>query len=162
MGAAVGAIGRPYVEYFSDPFIIGLEDENANLMHQTLQQIHDGGMPQEYYVFNTGGVGADSNDEASGALYRKIPRELTLMLQEALLREAVEFEHDSGLGSDIAVGILNRRGEAGVVDLRSQWIPSEIYGVQNYNRRVCRNCPPPLLRPRLPGQGRHPALHQGQ
>jgi hypothetical protein len=135
MGAAVGAIGRPYVEYFSDPFIIGLEDENANLMHQTLQQIHDGGMPQEYYVFNTGGVGADSNDEASGALYRKIPRELTLMLQEALLREAVEFEHDSGLGSDIAVGILNRQGER-VVDLRSQWIPSEIYGVQNYTRRV--------------------------
>ena len=30
MGAAIGAIGRPYVEYFSDPFIIGLEDENAN------------------------------------------------------------------------------------------------------------------------------------
>lgn len=29
MGAAIGAIGRPYVEYFSDPFIIGLEDENA-------------------------------------------------------------------------------------------------------------------------------------
>ena len=27
MGAAIGAIGRPYVEYFSDPFIIGLEDE---------------------------------------------------------------------------------------------------------------------------------------
>ncbi|HIA15763.1 MAG TPA: phosphoenolpyruvate carboxykinase (ATP), partial [Dehalococcoidia bacterium] len=27
MGAAIGAIGRPYIEYFSDPFIIGLEDE---------------------------------------------------------------------------------------------------------------------------------------
>ena len=31
MGAAIGAIGQPYVEYFSDPFIIGPEDENANL-----------------------------------------------------------------------------------------------------------------------------------
>ncbi len=135
MGAAVGAIGRPYVEYFSDPFIIGLEDENANLMYEILKKIHEGGMPQEYYVFNTGGVGADSNDEASGALYRKIPRELTLMLQEALLREAVEFENDPALGSDIAVAIVNRQGER-VVDLRSEWIPREIYGVPEYNRRI--------------------------
>ena len=57
MGAAIGAIGRPYVEYFSDPFIIGLEDENANLMYHILQQLAWGGMPQEYYVFNTGGIG---------------------------------------------------------------------------------------------------------
>ena len=135
MGAAVGAIGRPYVEYFSDPFIIGLEDENANLMYEILKQINDGGMPQEYYVFNTGGVGADSNDEASGALYRKIPRELTLMLQEALLREAVEFEHDPALGSDIAVAVVNRQGEK-VVDLRSDWLPREIYGAPEYNRRI--------------------------
>ena len=135
MGAAVGAIGRPYVEYFSDPFIIGLEDENANLMYEILKQIHDGGMPQEYYVFNTGGVGADDNEEASGALYRKIPRELTLMLQEALLREAVEFEHDPALGSDIAVAVVNRQGER-VVDLHSEWIPREIYGAPEYNRRI--------------------------
>ena len=79
MGAAVGAIGRPYVEYFSDPFIIGLEDDNANLMYQILKELERGGLPQEYYVFNTGGVGADTNDEASGQLYKKIPRELTLM-----------------------------------------------------------------------------------
>ncbi|GIS82001.1 MAG: hypothetical protein CM1200mP15_06330 [Dehalococcoidia bacterium] len=39
MGAAIGAIGQPYVEYFSDPFIIGLEDENANLMYYILQQM---------------------------------------------------------------------------------------------------------------------------
>ena len=44
MGAAVGAIGRPYVEYFSDPFIIGLEDENANLMQHILQQLSWGGI----------------------------------------------------------------------------------------------------------------------
>ena len=65
------------MEYFSDPFIIGLEDENANLMYQVLQEINQGGLPQEYYVFNTGGVGADTNEVASGAKYKKIPRELT-------------------------------------------------------------------------------------
>ena len=73
MGAAIGAIGRPYVEYFSDPFIIGLEDENANLMYHILQQLAWGGMPQEYYVFNTGGIGADTNEEASGRQLSKNP-----------------------------------------------------------------------------------------
>jgi len=135
MGAAVGAIGRPYVEYFSDPFIIGLEDDNASLMHNILQEIEKGGMGQEYYVFNTGGVGADSNDEASGAKYRKIPRELTLLLQEALLREAVIFEYDETLGSDIAVAVVNAQGET-VLDLREQWIPKEIYGADDYAARM--------------------------
>jgi len=135
MGAAVGAIGRPYVEYFSDPFIIGLEDDNASLMHNILMEIEKGGMGQEYYVFNTGGVGADTNDEASGAKYRKIPRELTLLLQEALLREAVIFEHDETLGSDIAVAVVNAQGET-VLDLREQWVPKEIYGDDDYAARM--------------------------
>ena len=135
MGAAVGAIGRPYVEYFSDPFIIGLEDDNASLLHNILREIKKGGMGQEYYVFNTGGVGADSNDEASGAKYRKIPRELTLLLQEALLREAVIFEHDETLGSDIAVAVVNAQGET-VLDLREGWIPKEIYGEDDYAARM--------------------------
>ena len=135
MGAAVGAIGRPYVEYFSDPFIIGLEDDNASLLHKILREIEKGGMGQEYYVFNTGGVGADSNDEASGAKYRKIPRELTLLLQEALLREAVIFEHDETLGSDIAVAVVNAQGET-VLDLREGWIPKEIYGEDDYAARM--------------------------
>ena len=135
MGAAVGAIGRPYVEYFSDPFIIGLEDDNASLLHNILREIEKGGMGQEYYVFNTGGVGADSNDEASGAKYRKIPRELTLLLQEALLREAVVFEHDDTLGSDIAVAVVNAQGET-VLDLREGWIPKEIYGEDDYAVRM--------------------------
>ena len=135
MGAAVGAIGRPYVEYFSDPFIIGLEDDNASLLHNILREIKKGGMGQEYYVFNTGGVGADSNDEASGAKYRKIPRELTLLLQEALLREAVIFEHDETLGSDIAVAVVNAQGET-VLDLREGWIPKEIYGEDDYVARM--------------------------
>ena len=74
MGAAVGAIGRPYVEYFSDPFIIGLEDDNANLMYHILQELERGGLPQEYYVFNTGGVGADTNDEASGPVVQEDPQ----------------------------------------------------------------------------------------
>ena len=74
MGAAIGVIGRPYVEYFSDPFIIGLEDENANNLHKILKTIEEGGLNQEYFVFNTGGVGADTNDQASGTLYKKIPR----------------------------------------------------------------------------------------
>ena len=135
MGAATGAIGRPYVEYFSDPFIIGLEDDNANLMFHVLRELERGGMPQEYYVFNTGGVGADSNEDASGPLYRKIPRELTLMLQEALLREAVKFEHDPILGSDVAVAIVDGGGRE-VVDLRSDWLPRGIYGEQDYARRM--------------------------
>ena len=92
-------------------------------------------MAQEYYVFNTGGVGADTNEEASGAKYRKIPRELTLLLQEALLREAVKFEHDDTLGSDIAIAVVNSRGEA-VLDLREQWIPKEIYGEADYVGRM--------------------------
>ena len=135
MGAAIGAIGRPYVEYFSDPFIIGLEDENANLMHSILEQMVREGQTQEYYVFNTGGVGADTNEEASGATYRKIPRELTLMLQEALLRSAVEFEFDATLGSEIAVAVVNPQGEE-VLDLREQWSPRVIYGQVEYSIRV--------------------------
>ena len=135
MGAAIGAIGRPYVEYFSDPFIIGLEDDNANLMYRILHRMESEGLPLEYYVFNTGGVGADTNDEASGKLYRKIPRELTLMLQEALLREAVKFEYDEYLGSDVAVAIVNQSG-AEVTDLRHDWLAKNIYGEAEYSRRM--------------------------
>ena len=135
MGAAVGAIGRPYVEYFSDPFIIGLEDDNANVMYSILKEMASGGIPQHYYVFNTGGVGAETNEEASGPRYKKIPRELTLMLQEAILREAVKFQHDPILGSDVAVAIVNEKGEE-VMDLRSMWLPQEIYGESEYINRV--------------------------
>jgi hypothetical protein len=135
MGAATGAIGRPYVEYFSDPFIIGLEDENANLMYYILQQMERGGLPQHYYVFNTGGIGAESNEEASGPRYKKIPRELTLTLQEALLREAVKFQYDATLGSDIAVAIIDQRGQE-AQDLRRDWLPVNIYGPEEYARRV--------------------------
>ena len=135
MGAAVGTIGRPYVEYFSDPFIIGLEDENANLMYEILQQMAQGGMPQSYYVFNTGGIGADSNEEASGLRYKKIPKELTLMLQEAILREAVKFEYDEVLGSDVVVAVVNSQGEE-VLDLRKDWLPREVYGEEEYRTRI--------------------------
>ena len=135
MGAAIGAIGRPYVEYFSDPFIIGLEDENANLLHYILQQLARGGMPQRYYVFNTGGVGADTNAEASGPSYKKIPRELTLMLQEAVLRDAMIFEYDAVMGAEIGVAIVNQEGQE-IVDLRQEWIPRNIYGEADYNQRV--------------------------
>ena len=135
MGAAIGAIGRPYVEYFSDPFIIGLEDDNANLLFHILKEMEAGGLPQYYYAFNTGGVGADTNEEASGAGYKKIPRELTLMLQEALLREAVKFEHDPVLGSDVAVAIVDANGNT-AVDLSGEWLPWNIYGNQEYARRI--------------------------
>ena len=134
-GAAVGAIGRPYVEYFSDPFIIGLEDDNANLMHEIFQQMERGSLTLEYYMFNTGGVGAETNQEASGPRYRKIPRELTLMLQEALLRGAVKFEKDAPLGVDIAVAMVNSQGRE-VINLRKEWLPREIYGESEYNNRV--------------------------
>jgi hypothetical protein len=136
-GAAVGALGRPYVEYFSDPFIIGLEDDNANIMHRILRDIANGGMEQEYYIFNTGGVGADSNDAMTGEKYRKIPRELTLMLQEALLRGAIKFEHDAALGTDVAVAIVNAGGTE-VKDLRGEWIPRNLYGDAEYANRLLR------------------------
>ena len=160
MGAAIGAIGRPYVEYFSDPFIIGLEDENANLLHYILQQMTRGGMPQRYYVFNTGGVGAETNAEASGPRYKKIPREITLMLQEAVLREAVIFEYDAVMGAEIGVAIVNKNGEE-IVDLRQEWLPRNIYGEADYNRRVVD-----LRRRRyygrdFRGQGWHSQVHQG-
>ena len=135
MGAAIGAIGRPYVEYFSDPFIIGLEDENANLLYHILRQMGRGGLEQHFYVFNTGGLGADTNDQASGRLYKKISRELTLMLQEAVLRNAIKFEYDATLGSDIAVAIVDRSGQQ-VMDLRQEWLPRNIYGEADYARRV--------------------------
>ena len=134
-GAAAGAIGRPYVEYFSDPFIIGLEDENATQMHTILQDMAQGGLPQEFYSFNTGGLGAERNEESSGPLYRKIPRELTLMLQEAVLRGAVKFEHDPALGVEVAVAIMNPQGEE-AMDLRQEWGPREIYGDAEYEMRV--------------------------
>ena len=134
-GAAAGAIGRPYVEYFSDPFIIGLEDENANLMYSILGKLSQSGMPQEYYMFNTGGLGAERNDEASGPLYKKITRELTLMLQEAVLRGAVRFENDVILGVEVAVAIVDAQGEE-VLDLREEWLPRTIYGGVEYQRRV--------------------------
>lgn len=92
-------------------------------------------MPQEYYVFNTGGIGADSNEEASGANYKKIPRELTLMLQEALLRDAVKFEYDPILRSEVGVAIVNAQGDE-LVDLRKDWLPQHIYGDGDYTARV--------------------------
>ncbi|NQW23613.1 MAG: phosphoenolpyruvate carboxykinase (ATP) [SAR202 cluster bacterium] len=135
MGAAIGAIGQPYVEYFSDPFIIGLEDENANILYNIVKKIEQGGLNQQYFVFNTGGVGADTNAQASGALYKKIPRELTLMLQEALLRDAVKFEYEPVLGSDVAVAIVDATGKE-VVDLRTDWLPMNIYGADDFSHRI--------------------------
>ena len=135
MGAAIGAIGSPYVEYFSDPFIIGLEDYNANNLYNIVKKIEQGGLSQQYYVFNTGGVGADTNAQASGERYKKIPRELTLMLQEALLRNAVKFEYEALLGSDIAVSIVDESGHD-VLDLRTEWLPKNIYGEEDYSQRI--------------------------
>ena len=134
-GAAAGALGRPYVEYFADPFIIGLEDDNANIMYRILREIAEGGLDQEFYIFNTGGVGADSNEAMTGEKFRKIPRDLTLMLQEALLRKAVKFEHDGELGSGVAVAIVNGRGRE-VMDLRQEWSPRTLYGQDEYRKRL--------------------------
>src|SRR5690606_4532683 len=108
---------------------------NANLMYDVLKEMERGGLPQEYYVFNTGGIGSDVNEQASGARYKKIPRELTLMLQEALVRGCVRFEYDTALGSDVAVAIVNDQGRE-VVDLRHEWLPHEVYGVAEYNWRI--------------------------
>jgi hypothetical protein len=135
MGAAIGVIGQPYVEYFSDPFIIGLEDENANNLYNIVKKIEEGGLNQQYFVFNTGGVGADSNSAATGDRYKKIPRDLTLMLQEALLRDAVKFEYEPELGSDAAVAIVDENGNE-IVDLRTEWLPKNIYGDADYTQRI--------------------------
>ena len=115
-------------------------------MHHILQQITWGGMPQEYYVFNTGGIGADTDEEASGPLYKKIPKDLTLMLQEALLRDAVKFEYDGTLRSEVAVAVVNPAGDE-VLDLRKDWLPREVYGQADYVRRVTH-----LLRRRYYGR----------
>ena len=135
MGAAAGAIGRPYVEYFSDPFIIGLEDDNANLLYRILREMEEGGVRQEFYAFNTGGLGADTNDAAEGRLYRKIPREVTLSLQEAVLRNAAKFEYDPHIGSSVAVAVTNSEGNE-VLNLREDWLPRAIYGEDDYARRI--------------------------
>ena len=135
MGAAAGAIGRPYVEYFSDPFIIGLEDDNANLLYRILREMEEGGVRQEFYAFNTGGLGADTNDAAEGKLYRKIPREVTLSLQEAVLRNAAKFEYDPHIGSSVAVAVTNGEGNE-VLNLREDWLPRAIYGEDDYSRRI--------------------------
>ena len=134
-GASTGAIGRPYVEYFSDPFIIGLEDENANLLYSILKNIREGGLPQEYYMFNTGGIGADKNEEATGPLYKKIDRDLPLLLQEAVLRKAVKFEKEDVLGVDVAVAVVDAEGNE-VINLRENWLPKSIYGEEDYKARV--------------------------
>ena len=134
-GAATGAIGQPYVEYFSDPFIIGLEDENANLLFSILEELGRTRISQEFFMFNTGGVGAENNQEASGPTYRKITRDITLTLQEALLRNAVKFEKDTDFGVDVAVAIVDRNGLE-VMNLRSEWLPTSIYEKSDYKRRV--------------------------
>ena len=135
MGAAAGAIGRPYVEYFSDPFIIGLEDDNANLLYDILRRMEADGARQEFYAFNTGGLGADANDAAEGERYRKIPREITLALQEAVLRNAVKFEYDPHIGSSVAVAVADAAGNE-VLDLREEWLPRNVYGEEEYVRRI--------------------------
>jgi len=135
MGASTGSIGKPYIEYFSDPFIIGLEDDNANYLYKILNEIKKGNLPQFFYVFNTGGIGANSNNQPSGTNYKKIPRELTLMLQEALLRDALKFEFDNILNSDIAVAIIDSNGKE-IFDLRDKWIPSNIYTKKDYQSRI--------------------------
>ena len=57
------------------------------------------------------------------------------MLQEALLRDAVKFEWEPLLGSDIAVAIVNESGNE-VMDLRSDWLPTNIYGPVDYSKRI--------------------------
>ena len=65
----------------------------------------------------------------------QIQFKLTLMLQEALLRGAARFEFDSELGADVAVAIVDQRGEE-VVDLRNEWLPRDIYGDSEYREQM--------------------------
>lgn len=57
------------------------------------------------------------------------------MLQEALLREAVKFQYDATLRSDIAVAIVDQNGNE-VMDLRQDWLPINLYGEDEYTKRV--------------------------
>ena len=57
------------------------------------------------------------------------------MLQEALLRDAVKFEREPQLGSDIAVAIVDALGNE-VINLREDWLPTNIYGADDYARRI--------------------------
>ena len=57
------------------------------------------------------------------------------MLQEAILRDAVKFEYDSIMGAEVAVAIVDDRGNE-VLDLRAEWIPSRIYAEADYRERV--------------------------
>jgi hypothetical protein len=58
-----------------------------------------------------------------------------MMLQEALLRNAVKFEYDGMLRSEVAVAILDGEGNE-VVDLRQDWLPVNIFGEEDYAERV--------------------------
>ena len=60
---------------------------------------------------------------------------MTLLLQEAVLREAVKFQRDDVLGVDVAVAIINGDGEE-IMDLREEWLPRSIYGEDDYRTRV--------------------------
>ena len=57
------------------------------------------------------------------------------MLQEAVLRGAVKFEHDPALGVEIAVAIMNPQGEV-ALNLREEWGPRQVYGDAEYEMRV--------------------------
>ena len=57
-----------------------------------------------------------------------------MLLQEALLRNAVKFEYDGVLRSEVAVAVLDAEGNE-VVDLR-EWLPVNIYGEADYASRV--------------------------
>ena len=52
-----------------------------------------------------------------------------------MLREAIKFEYDAVLRSDIAVAVVNARGDE-VLNLRQDWLPVNIYGEDDYNQRV--------------------------
>jgi hypothetical protein len=52
-----------------------------------------------------------------------------------LLRDAVKFEYEDLLGSDLAVAIVDEAGNE-VVDLRNEWLPKNIYGEKDYSQRI--------------------------
>ena len=58
-----------------------------------------------------------------------------MLLQEALLRNAVKFEYDGVLRSEVAVAVMDADGDE-VLDLREKWLPINIYGEDDYANRV--------------------------
>ena len=86
--------GRIRTEFFYDPFMAGSKAEHANLLYELVE-----GLPHlQYYLLNTGGIGA-------GEEYRQIRLEHTLAILDSLLRGGLEDWVDSPSGFQVPAAV---------------------------------------------------------